>query len=102
MLTSSCWGAPQCPKLVPAIPAGYYRDGGTPEKAWRALKAETDGKVNVWTYAWVPHNVAEFERDANLAESLPAEHVLLWEADYIDDRANAAELKAAMARRGKW
>jgi hypothetical protein len=27
--------------------------------------------------------------------------VLFWEADYIADRANAAELKAAMTRKAK-
>jgi hypothetical protein len=83
------------------LAAGYYRDGGTPEMAWRALRDETGGKVDVWTYAWVPQNVGDFERDANLASSLGAKHVLFWEADYIDDRANASELKAAMSKRAK-
>jgi len=84
-----------------ALAAGYYRDGGTPEMAWKALKDETGGKVDVWTYAWVPQTVADFDRDANLATSLGAKHVLFWEADYIDDRANAAELKAAMTKRAR-
>ena len=83
------------------IAAGYYRDGGTPQMAWKALHDETGGKVDVWTYAWVPQNVGDLERDANLATSLGAKHVLFWEADYIDDRANAAELKAAMSKRAK-
>ena len=85
-----------------AVAAGYYRDGGDAEKAWRALREETGGNTQVWTYAWVPQNVAEFERDFNLARSLGARQMLLWEADYIDDRASAAELKAAMAARAKW
>ena len=85
-----------------AVAAGYYRDDGTPEKAYRALRDETGGKVDVWTYAWVPQTVAEFERDAGLARSLGAGRMLLWEADYIDDRKNAAELKAAMAGRARW
>ena len=84
-----------------AVAAGYYRDGGTPESAWRALQKETDGKVDVWTYAWVPQNVAEFERDFTLARQLGARQILFWEADYIDDRPQAAELKAAMSRRAK-
>jgi hypothetical protein len=83
------------------LAAGYYRDGGTPEMAWKALKDETGGKVDVWTYAWVPQTIADFDRDANLATSLGAGHMLFWEADYIDDRANAAELKAAMTKRAK-
>jgi hypothetical protein len=45
-----------------ALAAGYYRDGGTPEMAWKALKDETGGKVDVWTYAWVPQTVADFDR----------------------------------------
>jgi hypothetical protein len=84
------------------VPAGYYRDGGTPEKAYRALKEETGGNADVWSYAWVPQNVGEFERDFNLARTLGARHVLFWEADYIDDRPNAAELKAAMSVRARW
>jgi uncharacterized lipoprotein YddW (UPF0748 family) len=81
------------------VAAGYYRDGGTPEKAYRALKEETGGKVDVWSYARVPQTVAEFERDFKLARSLGARQILFWEADYIDDRKNAAELKAAMSAR---
>jgi hypothetical protein len=84
------------------IPAGYYRDGGTPEMAYDALKKETDGKVDVWFYGWVPQNVAEVDRDVALAQKLGAPRVLFWEADYIDDRPNAAELKAAMSAKAKW
>jgi hypothetical protein len=83
------------------VAAGYYRDGGTAEKAYRATKEETGGKVDVWTYAWVPQTVADFERDAKLSHSLGAKQMLLWEADYIDDRKNAAELKAAMTARAR-
>src|ERR1019366_2958230 len=31
-----------------AVAAGYYREGGTAELAYRALKRETEGKVDVW------------------------------------------------------
>jgi hypothetical protein len=82
-----------------AVPAGYYRDGGTPEKAWRALRDEVGPNVDVWTYAWVPQTPADFTRDADLAQRLGARQMLLWEADYIDDRPNAAELKEAMKSR---
>jgi hypothetical protein len=81
-----------------AIAAGYYRDGGTPELAWQALRKETEEKIDIWVYGWVPRDVPEFERDVALARKLGAKHLLFWEADYIDDRPNAAELRAAMAR----
>jgi hypothetical protein len=85
-----------------AVAAGYYRDGGTPAKAREALVKETEEKVDVWSYAWVPQNMADVDRDFSLATKAGAKQVLLWEADYIDDRANAAELKAAMAKRARW
>ena len=81
------------------LAAGYYRDGGNAELAARALQKETDGKVDVWTYAWVPSTVADVQQTFNTAENVDAKHILFWEADYIDDRANAAELKAAMKKR---
>ena len=84
------------------IPAGYYRHGGTPEMAFDALRKETEGNVDVWFYGWVPQNVGEFDRDVALAQKLGAARVLFWEADYIDERANAAELKAAMSAKAKW
>jgi hypothetical protein len=58
--------------------------------------------VDVWTYAWVPNTVAEFEGDYQLARRVGAKQILFWEADYIDGRANAAELKAAMSAKAKW
>jgi hypothetical protein len=80
-----------------AVAAGYYRDGGNSELAHNALRNETDGKVDVWTYEWVPQSVDEFNRDAATAANVGAKQILFWEADYIDDRANAAELKRAMS-----
>ena len=85
-----------------AVPAGYYRDGGTPDKAHAALRDETAGGIDVWTFAWVPHQVTDFERDAALARAAHAPQMLLWEADYIDDRPNGAELKASMAAHARW
>jgi hypothetical protein len=81
------------------VAAGYYRDGGNAEMAWNALHKETEGKVDVWTYAWVPTAKADAEQTFALAEKVGAKQILFWEADYIDDRANAAELKAAMGSR---
>lgn len=83
------------------VAAGYYRDGGSAELAYKAMREETGGKVDVWTYAWVPQTVADFDRDAALADQLGAKTMLLWEADYIDDRANAAELKKAMSAKAR-
>jgi uncharacterized lipoprotein YddW (UPF0748 family) len=80
-----------------AVPAGYYRDGGTPHKANAALRAETANKVDIWSYAWVPQTPADFDRDCDEAQSAGAKQILLWEADYIDDRPNAPALRAAMA-----
>jgi hypothetical protein len=82
-----------------AVPGGYYRSGGAPEKAYRALKQETGGRVDVWYYGWVPTSVAGFNADFQTAKSLGAKEMLFWEADYIDGRPNAAELKAAMRKR---
>ena len=80
-----------------AIPAGYYRAGGSPANAYRALAEETAGKVDLWYYAWVPQTVDEFEGQFNEAQSLGAKRMLFWEADYIDDRPAAAALKSAMS-----
>jgi hypothetical protein len=84
-----------------AVAAGYYRDGGDAEKAFKALREETAGKVDVWTYAWVPQTVADVERDCGMTQKLGAQQVLFWEADYIDDRGNAKELQAAMSKWAK-
>jgi hypothetical protein len=83
------------------VAAGYYRDGGNAELAYNALRDETEGKTDVWTYAWVPGTPADFERDFALARKVGASQILFWEADYIDDRANAAELKSAMSARAR-
>jgi glycosyl hydrolase family 10 len=79
-----------------AVPAGYYMESGTPEGAYQALTAQTEGKVDVWLYAWVPDSFASFEREFALAKKLGARQILFWEADYIDDRPNREELQRAM------
>ena len=70
------------------VAGGYYMEGGTPERAYEALKRETENRANVWLYCWVPRKVEDFERDYALARKLGAEQILFWEADYIDDRTN--------------
>jgi uncharacterized lipoprotein YddW (UPF0748 family) len=100
LLDLPTWGRE---KLVDAVvAAGYYRDGGTPEQAYRAVRSEIGQAVDAWAYAWVPNTVAEFDRDFRLAATVGAGQILFWEADYIDGRPDAASLKAAMAARAKW
>jgi hypothetical protein len=64
---------------------------------YRALAEETGGNVDLWYYAWVPQTVDEFNGQFSEAQSLGAKRMLFWEADYIDDRPQAAALKAAMS-----
>jgi hypothetical protein len=85
-----------------AIPAGYYRAGGDATKAFEALRAETNGKVDLWYYAWVPNAPADFTHDFDAARNIGAKRMLFWEADYIDDRPNATALKQAMSAKAKW
>jgi hypothetical protein len=85
-----------------AIAAGYYRAGGNATNAYEALRKETNGKVDVWYYAWVPNTPEDFNHDFNAARNLGTKQILFWEADYIDDRPNAAALKQAMFAKAKW
>lgn len=64
------------------VAAGYYRSGGSPEAAYRALQNETDGKVPVWLFGWI-RSKDQFLGDVKLAERLKAPQLLLWESDYI-------------------
>jgi hypothetical protein len=82
-----------------AVAAGYYRDGGNADMAWKALKDETGGKMDVWVYQWVPKSVAEFNEQVTLAKRVGASQILHWEADYIEGAGK--ELTAAMAAHSK-
>ncbi len=82
-----------------AVAAGYYRPGGNATLAFQALSSETRGKVDLWYYAWVPQTPEEFAREFDAAYALGAKRMLFWEADYIDDRAQASALKTAMSAR---
>jgi uncharacterized lipoprotein YddW (UPF0748 family) len=64
------------------VAAGYYREGGNPEAAYRALQKETQGKIKVWLFGWVGSK-EQFLGDVRLAEQLGAPQLLLWESDYI-------------------
>ena len=79
-----------------AVAAGYYMNGGTPERAYRALQEETAAKVDVWYFGWVPANVEGFLADFALARRLGAKQILFWEADYIDGRENKEALQRVM------
>jgi uncharacterized lipoprotein YddW (UPF0748 family) len=76
------------------IGAGYYREGGTPEKAFRAVQRESGGKLPVWLFGWIA-SPEQFAADTKLAEKLGAPELLLWESDYIQlPPANEGLVKA--------
>lgn len=78
------------------VAAGYYRDGGTPESAYRSLERETGGTLRPWLYAWMPRTVADVDREIALSRTLGARQILFWEADYLDDGRDKATLSRAM------
>lgn len=84
-----------------AVAAGYYRDGGTPQMAYKSLRDDTEGKIDIWAYSWVPQTPDEFLSDFRLAQTEGADHILFWEADYIDSRPNAAALKQIMSQHAR-
>jgi hypothetical protein len=47
-------------------------------------------------YAWVPGSVDDLLSGLDLARSLGADHILFWEADYIDNLPHKAALQQAM------
>ena len=86
-----------------AVAAGYYRDGGTPTKACAgAARRDRAARSMCGPTRGCRKTPAEFERDFDAGPILGAKQMLFWEADYIDDRPNAAELKAAMAAQARW
>lgn len=78
------------------LASGYYVEGGTPEKAYEYMVQETEGRVPLTLYVWVPGDASDFERDLAIAEKLGAREMLFWEADYIDSRP--ADKLAAMKK----
>lgn len=80
-----------------AIANDYFFNGkGSPEEAYESLKEETEGKIDLWTFAWVPQDVCDFERLHARAQKLGAAQLFLWEADYIELREGREALQAAM------
>jgi uncharacterized lipoprotein YddW (UPF0748 family) len=80
-----------------ASPAGYFKGGGSTEEACRALQKETEGRIEIWPYEWVPKNPAEFAAQAARAKSVSANQILFWEGDYLDDPEPAAREALAKA-----
>jgi uncharacterized lipoprotein YddW (UPF0748 family) len=68
------------------LASGYYVEGGTPEKAYDYMVKETEKRLPLTLYVWVPGEAADFERDLKIAQKLGARELLFWEADYIDSR----------------
>lgn len=68
------------------VAAGYYVGGGAPESGYRDLEEETEGRVPLWLYCWVPNTPEEITRDLALARKLGVKQMLFWEADYLDLR----------------
>lgn len=64
------------------VAAGYYRDGGTPEQAWRWLSETVGDEVDVWLFGWIG-STEQFAADTERAEQFGAPELLLWESDYI-------------------
>lgn len=68
------------------LASGYYAAGGTPELAYQYMRTETEGRIPLTLYAWVPQNADDLSRDLAIAERCGASELLFWEADYIDSR----------------
>jgi hypothetical protein len=51
------------------------------------MRAETEGRMPLTLYVWVPQHAADFTRDLAIAHECGASEMLFWEADYIDSRA---------------
>ncbi len=65
-----------------AVAAGYYREGGDAELAYRALQNETGGRCDLWLFGWIA-SPEQFAEDVRLAERIGAAELLLWESDYV-------------------
>jgi uncharacterized lipoprotein YddW (UPF0748 family) len=77
------------------VAAGYYREGGTPERAWREMQEATGGKIGVWVFGWLRHD--DFVTCLSLAERLGAPELLLWESDYVGLSQENQEFVKAMS-----
>ena len=85
-----------------AIPAGYYRAGGNADEGVRSTQGGDKRESRPLVLRLGAQTPEEFTRDFDAAQNLGAKRMLFWEADYIDDRPNAAALKQAMSAKAKW
>lgn len=65
------------------VPAGYYREEGSAEKAHHWLREQTDNRCGYWLYQWVPANPVEYQAGLDLARRMNVNQILYWESDYI-------------------
>lgn len=79
-----------------AMVAGYYRGDGTPRKGFEWLKAETEGRVDLWLMGWLT-TPEQFATESALAEELGAVELLLWESNYVGLPPAKAETVKAMS-----
>jgi hypothetical protein len=96
LLDVNTWAAEKL--MDSAVPAGYYLAGGNAVLAWQSLKQQVGPAVDLWTYAWVPQDAADFQGSLAIAQQVGARQILFWEADYFDDRKNPQLLKDAILR----
>ena len=68
------------------VGAGYYTNGANPEAGYRDIEKETEGRVPLMLYCWIPLKAGDFTNDYELAKKLGTHDMLFWEADYIDAR----------------
>ncbi len=79
-----------------AMVAGYYRGDGTPQKGFEWLKAETEGRVELWLMGWLT-TPEQFAAESKLAEELGAAELLLWESNYVGLPPAKADTVKAMS-----
>lgn len=68
------------------IAAGYYTAGGDALMACDYLRNETEGKLPIIVYGWVPTSPEAFFHDVAVAKYADTNEILCWEADYIDNQ----------------
>ncbi len=78
------------------VVAGYYRKGGTPEKALKYIKEQVGNRCKIWMYWWVPGSMEDFLKSLKTARKCGATQILFWESDYVENRV---EFQKAM---GEW
>lgn len=78
------------------VAAGYYRDGGNAESAWRWLQKKTGGDVQVVAYGWL-NTLASVNDALLMADKVNAPELLLWESDYLGLPPENADVVARLS-----